>query len=201
MKKSRYIFLGLAMILMLAGCGANRKTIRFGAAGIGGMYDSFANAYVSLANKEDFSYKLETRNTAGSAANVRLLSGKYIELGIAQADLVEEAYHGTGEFRDKAYQGYKAVAALYPEACQIVVRADSEIETLDDLLGKTISIGADSAGTGHQRRYGQDRQFGLHGGGSETCRWRDRCIFLYSGNTDYGDRGAGKGMRNPAVEY
>lgn len=82
--------------------------------GIGGMYDSFANAYVSLANKEDFSYKLETRNTAGSAANVRLLSGKYIELGIAQADLVEEAYHGTGEFRDKAYQGYKAVAALYP---------------------------------------------------------------------------------------
>ena len=91
MIKSRYIFLGLAMILMLAGCGANRKTIRFGAAGIGGMYDSFANAYVSLANKEDFSYKLETRNTAGSAANVRLLSGKYIELGIAQADLVEEA--------------------------------------------------------------------------------------------------------------
>ena len=103
--KSRYIFLGLAMILMLAGCGANRKTIRFGAAGIGGMYDSFANAYVSLANKEDFSYKLETRNTAGSAANVRLLSGKYIELGIAQADLVEEAYHGTGEFRDKAIPG------------------------------------------------------------------------------------------------
>ena len=85
MIKSRYIFLGLAMILMLAGCGANRKTIRFGAAGIGGMYDSFANAYVSLANKEDFSYKLETRNTAGSAANVRLLSGKYIELGIAHA--------------------------------------------------------------------------------------------------------------------
>ena len=147
MIKSRYIFLGLAMILMLAGCGANRKTIRFGAAGIGGMYDSFANAYVSLANKEDFSYKLETRNTAGSAANVRLLSGKYIELGIAQADLVEEAYHGTGEFRDKAYQGYKAVAALYPEACQIVVRTDSEIETLDDLLGKTISIGAEESGT------------------------------------------------------
>ena len=56
MKKSRYIFLGLALILMLAGCGANRKTIRFGAAGIGGMYDSFANAYVSLVNKDDFSY-------------------------------------------------------------------------------------------------------------------------------------------------
>lgn len=147
MKKGRYIFLGLVMILLLAGCSMNRKTIRFGAAGIGGMYDSFSNAFVSLANKEDFSYKLETRNTAGSAANIRLLSGKYIELGIAQADMVEEAYHGTGEFRDKAYQGYKAVAALYPEACQIVVRADSDITSLDDLLGKTISIGAEESGT------------------------------------------------------
>ena len=43
MKKGRYIFLGLAMILLLAGCSMNRKTIRFGAAGIGGMYDSFSN--------------------------------------------------------------------------------------------------------------------------------------------------------------
>lgn len=34
-----------------------------------------------------------------------------------------------------------------PEACQIVVRTDSEIETLDDLLGKTISIGAEESGT------------------------------------------------------
>ena len=49
--------------------------------------------------------------------------------------------------------------------------------------------------------YGKDCQFGLHGGGSETCRWRDRCVLLYSGNTDYSDRGTGKGMRNPAVEY
>ena len=59
MKKGRYIFLGLAMILLLAGCSMNRKTIRFGAAGIGGMYDSFSNAFVSLANKEDFSYNLK----------------------------------------------------------------------------------------------------------------------------------------------
>lgn len=158
MIKSRYIFLGLAMILMLAGCGANRKTIRFGAAGIGGMYDSFANAYVSLANKEDFSYKLETRNTAGSAANVRLLSGKYIELGIAQADLVEEAYHGTGEFRDKAYQGYKAVAALYPEACQIMCARIQRLRHWMIFLGKRSVSGQRNPGqSGTQTRFCRHR--------------------------------------------
>lgn len=135
------------MLLLLTGCGLHQKTIRFGAAGIGGMYDAFANAYVSIANKEENDLKLETKNTAGSAANIRLLSGRYIELGIAQADLVEEAYGGTGEFKDEAYQGYQAVANLYPEACQIVVLADSDIESTEDLLGKRISIGEAESGT------------------------------------------------------
>ena len=103
------------MLLLLTGCGLHQKTIRFGVAGIGGMYDAFANAYVSIANKEENGLKLETKNTAGSAANVRLLSGRYIELGIAQADLVEEAYGGTGEFKDEAVSGISGSCTnLYP---------------------------------------------------------------------------------------
>lgn len=146
LKSKKYMIFGI-MLLLLTGCGLHQKTIRFGAAGIGGMYDAFANAYVSIANKEENGLKLETKNTAGSAANIRLLSGRYIELGIAQADLVEEAYGGTGEFKDEAYQGYQAVANLYPEACQIVVLADSDIESTEDLLGKRISIGEAESGT------------------------------------------------------
>lgn len=146
LKSKKYMIFGI-MLLLLTGCGLHQKTIRFGAAGIGGMYDAFANAYVSIANKEENGLKLETKNTAGSAANIRLLSGRYIELGIAQADLVEEAYGGTGEFKDEACQGYQAVANLYPEACQIVVLADSDIESTEDLLGKRISIGEAESGT------------------------------------------------------
>ena len=56
-------------------------------------------------------------------------------------------FYGKGTFHSGKYSGYKAVASLYPEACQIVVRKDSGIDSPDDLEGKTISIGAEESGT------------------------------------------------------
>ena len=145
MKQKIGLFLCLA--LLLTGCSYQTKTIRFGAADIGGMYYTVANAYAGLASEESSDLKFEVKNTAGSAANLRLLSGNYIDLGIAQADLVRAAYEGTGSFSDNRQQGYRAIAGLYTEACQIVVRADSDIRTLNDLQGKTVSIGASESGT------------------------------------------------------
>ena len=145
MKQKIGLFLCLA--LLLTGCSYQTKTIRFGAADIGGMYYTVANAYAGLASKESSDLKFEVKNTAGSAANLRLLSGNYIDLGIAQADLVRAAHEGTGSFSDNRQQGYRAIAGLYTDACQIVVRADSDIRTLNDLQGKTVSIGASESGT------------------------------------------------------
>ena len=93
-------------------------------------------------------YTFETRTTAGSVANLRLISDGYIDLAIVQADLLSDAYNATGAFTDKKYQkGYKAVASLYTEACQIVVRNDSGITSVDDLINKTVSVGASESGT------------------------------------------------------
>lgn len=146
MKRKLGILLCL-LLLLLTGCGASQKTIRFGSADIGGMYYTVANAYTSLAAAETDAHTFEVKTTAGSTANLRLLSENYIELGIAQADLVRAAYEGTDGFSEEKYQGYRAIAGLYTEACQIVVRADSDIHTLNDLQDKTVSIGASESGT------------------------------------------------------
>ena len=44
-------------------------------------------------------------------------------MAIAQNDMTNDAYYGEGNFAggDK-YRGYSAIATLYDEACQIVVR-------------------------------------------------------------------------------
>ena len=73
MKQKIGLFLCLA--LLLTGCSYQTKTIRFGAADIGGMYYTVANAYAGLASEESSDLKFEVKNTAGSAANLRLLSG------------------------------------------------------------------------------------------------------------------------------
>ena len=145
MKKKIGILLCL-MLLFLTGCGSS-ASIRFGAADVGGMYYTVANAFAGLTSDETSKYHYEVRTTAGSAANLRLLSSGYIDLGIAQADLACDAYQGTGSFSKTPYQGYRAIASLYTEACQIVVRADSNIHTLDDLQGHTVSVGAEESGT------------------------------------------------------
>ena len=146
MKKKICLLLCLSLILLSA-CGRQSDNIRFGAADIGGMYYAFASSFSGAVSKDTSDYKFEVKNTAGSAANLRLLSDKYIDLGIAQADLIKDAYEGTGYFKDNVCNGYKAVAALYTEACQIVVKANSDIKTIDDLQGKKICIGAEESGT------------------------------------------------------
>ena len=146
MKKKICLLLCLSLVLLSA-CGRKSDNIRFGAADIGGMYYAFASSFSGAVSKDTSDYKFEVKNTAGSAANLRLLSDKYIDLGIAQADLIKDAYDGTGYFNGNVCNGYKAVAALYTEACQIVVKANSDIKTIDDLQGKKICIGAEESGT------------------------------------------------------
>ena len=147
MKKIVTLFLSLSLVFAV-GCGnVSATSIRFGSAAVGGMYSAFANAYTQIVSQDDKSLQFSVRSTAGSAANIRLLSDGYIQMAIAQADLTDDAYHGTGDFDKKPLHGYSAVAALYTEACQIVVRADSDIHSVDDLLGKKVSIGEEESGT------------------------------------------------------
>ena len=127
------------VLFALTGCTNSGSTIRFGAADVGGMYYSFANTFTELANEQGYDFTCKVRTTAGSNANIRLLSDDYIEIGIAQADLIADAY--------KTNEDLRAIAGLYTETCQLVVRADSDIQTLDDLSGHTVSIGAKESGT------------------------------------------------------
>ena len=125
--KKKLLAFGMA-VLMLTGCGSSSGTIRFGAAGLGGTYHMFSDAFAEIIESESADCSIEVKTTAGSAANVRLLSDGYVQMAIAQADIINDAYYGVGMFEnDKKYQGYSAVGGLYTEACQIVVRADSDI--------------------------------------------------------------------------
>ncbi len=133
---------------VFAGCGLTGTRIRFGAAGLGGTYHVFADTFAGLITAGKEKCTVEVKTTAGSAANLRLLSDGYIQMAVAQNDLTNDAYYAAGTFENsRKYRGYSAVAALYTESCQIVVRADSGIESMDGLQGKTVSVGENESGT------------------------------------------------------
>ena len=150
MKKKLIVLCAVAVMIStcLSGCGTNSGKIRFGSAGIGGTYQVFGDTFANLVTSKSKKYKIEVKTTAGSASNLRLLSKDYIQMAVAQMDLINDAYDRTGIFEhDKKYQGYSAIASLYTEACQIVVPADSSIKSVEDLEGKTVSIGEEESGT------------------------------------------------------
>ena len=139
----------MLVALLLTGCSAAEtvKRLRFGVAGEGGVYHNFGEQFAALEN-ETSNGTIELRTTAGSAANLRLLTGEYLQLAIAQADLAQDACNQTGIFAEEEdICGFGAVAALYTEACQVIVRADSDIQSIEDLQGKTVSIGAEESGS------------------------------------------------------
>lgn len=143
------VFVAAALTVgCLAGCGISSRTVRVGSAPVGGVYYMVINSLVGLMEEEDTGYDFDVRNTTGSVANLRLLSEDYIQMGIAQADVINDVYYGEGNYKGKKQlQGYSAIGSPYTEVMQIVVRADSDIKSLDDLQGKTVSVGAEESGS------------------------------------------------------
>ena len=126
--------------MLLSACAASR--LRLGAAAEGGVYNAFGTALGAQISN------IEVKQTAGSAANLRLLAGGYLQLAVAQSDMAQDAYNGTGIFaHESTERSFSAVAALYDEPVQVVVRADSGITTLEELQDRTVSIGEEESGS------------------------------------------------------
>lgn len=86
--------------------------------------------------------------TQGSAENAREVGLGRLDAGIVQADIAAMAYEGRGPFSGKnRLPTLRALAGLYPETMQIVVRRDSGITTLTGLKGKRISLDTPLSGT------------------------------------------------------
>ncbi len=105
-------------------------------------YGSVLAQYVS--SNSDISVTAVVGN--GSQANVEDLNSGAVQLGFCQSDVMSYAYTGTNLFAETgAVDSFSVVAALYMEQVQIVTM-NADIKTVDDLKGKTVSIGVAGSG-------------------------------------------------------
>ncbi len=88
-----------------------------------------------------------TAEAAGaSVGNAQLLGKRDIESAFVAADILDAAYNGKGQFAGAPIRNLRALGALYPETVQLITRADSGINSVRDLKGKSISSGAPGSG-------------------------------------------------------
>ncbi|EHR79745.1 C4-dicarboxylate ABC transporter substrate-binding protein [Thermococcus litoralis DSM 5473] len=148
------LILVLALGLIVSGCtqqGTQTQTttqaqeITIYTGGTGGVYFPLGSKYAEILTKNGVPAKAVT--SGASVANAKAIEDGTAQAAILQNDVAYYAYNGLYMFEGQAIKNIRGVAALYPETVQFIVRADSDIKTLQDLAGKKVAIGAPGSGT------------------------------------------------------
>jgi len=157
----------LSMMVFLAACGDNEEDTKDDAAdneaaekeepeaekqflnlvtgGTGGTYyplgGIFAQIFTDHTNAET-----TAQSSGASAENMQAISTEDADLAFTQTDIASYATEGKLMF-SQPITNIRAIASLYPETIQIVTTTESGITTIEDLKGKTVSVGAPGSGT------------------------------------------------------
>jgi TRAP transporter TAXI family solute receptor len=82
--------------------------------------------------------------SAGTSAYLPLIDMGELDIGIANAIEVGDAVAGEGAFDGRALANLRPIARLYPFRVGVFVRDDSDIQTIADLKGASITYGFSS---------------------------------------------------------
>lgn len=162
MKKRIAIILSVLLIMsFMAGCsnkGANNRndngsgdkreaSVSFATSGQGGTFYVAGSGISSLTSSKVEGLQVTAEVTKGVVENVRLMASGQSEMGFSYGSTAYMMQRGIGEFEGQKYDGLRAVANIHDGALNFVALERSKIETLDDLVGKKMSIGPKGSGS------------------------------------------------------
>lgn len=162
MKKKQMKWLSILsvfVLLVLAACGSDDsgsgdsdKTkedydyLSLLTGGTQGTYYSLGGTFAELITEET-DVKTTAEVSQASAANMTALQNGDGEIAFVQTDIAYYATEGMLMFEDNKIDTISALGALYGETVQIVTLANSGINSIEDLKGKKVSVGAPGSGT------------------------------------------------------
>ncbi|MEA2313463.1 MAG: uncharacterized protein QOI03_155, partial [Solirubrobacteraceae bacterium] len=138
------------------------KQLRIATGVQGGVYRVYGTALAKLVNTYLSPLHASAIGTDGSVENLQRLADGRANVAFSVADVVGPALHGQRPFSHPI--PIVALARLYDDYTQVIARADSQLRTIADLRGKTVSIGAPRSGIAlTARRILNIRDLGLRG--------------------------------------
>ena len=132
----------LVCVMALASCGAGQ--LAMGTGGTGGTYYAFGGV-LSQYIKNGTGSECVAVSTDGSKANILGIADGDYQLGTVQSDVMAYAWLGTNAFAGGAVKSFRVIGGLYAEAVQLVT-TNPAIQSVADLAGKKVSIGAPNSG-------------------------------------------------------
>ena len=145
MKKVLCVVLVLTLALAMTACGSGSAAkMTMGTGGTSGTYYAFGGVLGQYI-KNNAGIDVVVVSTDGSKANIESIAAGDYQLGTVQSDVMSYAWSGTRSFESGKVDSFRVVAGLYAEAVQLVTM-DPTIQTVADLKGKSVSIGAPNSG-------------------------------------------------------
>lgn len=126
---------------------ASAQQLSIATGGTGGVYYPIGGGFAEMINNHIEGAQATAEVTGASVENMGLIMRGDADLALALADTVYQAYNGSGDFEGRQIENTRALASVYPNAVQLVTLAESDIETIADLAGKRVSVGAPGSGT------------------------------------------------------
>lgn len=147
MKKRLALLLALVMMFS-CGTALAKEVLTMGTGNESGTYYAFGSEIAILWNNNLEGYEVAAQPSGASKENiVRITDGEY-QIGWSQNDTISYAYNADPiHFKGEKFDGFYAIAALYPEAVQLGVAANSDFKNIKDLRDKRVSVGQPGSGT------------------------------------------------------
>jgi TRAP transporter TAXI family solute receptor len=113
--------------------------------GAGGVYQVYGGALADQMTRGMPDRPTTAETTSASVDNLLLVANGESDLGFTLADTAIDAVKGDAGF--KRPLDLRAIGQIYPNITQVVVPADSDVKRVEDLKGRSVSIGAPNSGT------------------------------------------------------
>lgn len=143
--------LAVSTALVLASGGAmaqSGETLSIATGGTGGVYYPIGGGFAEIIGRHLDGYTAVAEVTGASVENMALIHRGDTTMALVLADTAYQAYNGEGQFEGRRQvKNTRALASIYPNVIQIVTLADAGINSLQDLKGKRVSVGAPGSGT------------------------------------------------------
>ncbi|MGI6129829.1 MAG: TAXI family TRAP transporter solute-binding subunit [bacterium] len=114
--------------------------------GTAGTYYPLGGAIADVWNTNIPGANVVAQATGASVENMKLIDKKEAELCLIQNDIAEYAATGIEAFDGQPLNSGAGIATLYPEVIQIIVAEDSPVNSIKDIKGMRVSVGAPGSG-------------------------------------------------------
>ncbi len=143
-----YSLIAASIIALAATTSHAAEFINVLTGGTSGVYYPLGVSLTQIYGKAMPDVKTSVQATKASAENLNLLQAGKGEVAFTLGDTYSSAYKGDVDAGFKApLNKLRTLAAIYPNYIHFIAAADSGINSLADLKGKRVSVGAPKSGT------------------------------------------------------